>query len=187
MRNHLQLFAISIFIALAAGPSHGDEIKKMAKSCENKICFWFQTQVKPPNGWVVDADASRENLVTILLPDKKKLTFDDPMIYVQTAYRPDAMSFDDMVAKDLENLRKGATPRAKITPIGEAARAGKPPFKLFLFENPDAPRQAVEKIAYELETLPNGERYYLTVVDTAANRRAIDGSEGAYTQVLSGL
>ena len=55
----------------------------------------------PPKGWVFDEEASKTDLVTILLPDRKDLTFSDPMIYVQTAYRPDATAFDDIVASDL--------------------------------------------------------------------------------------
>jgi hypothetical protein len=183
------LLAVAALAALAAAPTAAQaEIKKMMASCPGKLCAWFQSTVTPPKGWALDAEGSAANLVTILVPDKRDLTFSDPMIYVQTAYRPDAVAFDDIVASDLEILRKSSTARAKITPIGEAPReTGKAPFKLFLFENPDKPKQAVEKIAYGLETRPNGERYFLTVVDTAADRRAIDESARAYLAILSGL
>jgi hypothetical protein len=183
------LLAIAALSALSAAPTSAQaEIKKMMASYPGKLCAWFQSTVTPPKGWAVDDEAGKTNLVTILLPHKPKLTFSDPMIYVQTAYRPDATAFDDIVASDLSILRKTSSARAKITPVGEAARSGgKPPFKLFLFENPDKPKQAVEKIAYGVEKLANGERYYLTVVDTAADRHAIEDSSAAYLEVLAGL
>ena len=188
MRTRTFLTPLLAIAALAAATSAHAEIKKMMAMRGDKLCPWFQSTLTPPKGWVLDAKASAAHFVTILAPNKKALTFADPMIYAQTAYRPDATAFDDIVAADLAILTKSATARAKITPIGEAPRAaGKAPFKLYLFENPDEPKQAVEKIAYGLETLPNGERYFLTVVDTAGNRRAIDESSPAYLEILAGL
>ena len=184
----IPLLALVALSALAAPTAAQAEIKKMMLLRPGKLCPWFQATVTPPKGWVLDDAAGKAHLVTFLTPNKKDLSFSDPVIYVQTAYRPDAIAFDDIVASDLAGLRKESTARAKITPIGEVARAaGKPAFKVFLFENPDKPKQAVEKIAYGLEILPNGERYYLTIVDTAADRRAIDDSASAYLEVLAGL
>jgi hypothetical protein len=182
------LLALAALSALAAPTAAQAEIKKMMLLRAGKLCPWFEATVTPPKGWILDQKETETDLVTILLPDKKNLSPSDPLIYVQTSYRPDATAFDDIVADDLANLRKESTARAKMTPIGEAPRAaGKAPFKVFLFENPDKPRQAVEKIAYALETLPNGERYFLTVVDTAADRHAIDESSSAYLEILAGL
>ena len=75
-----------------------------------------------------------------------------------------------------------------MTPIGTAPRAdGEAPFKLFLYRNPDKPKQAFETIAYGFAIQPNGERYFLTVVDTAADEAAIDRSNDAFLAVLKEL
>jgi hypothetical protein len=78
--------------------------------------------------------------------------------------------------------------KGSITPAGAVPRAeGKEPFKLFLCENPSRPQQAFETIGYAFETLPNGERYFLTVVDTASNKAAIEASREAFLAVMKGL
>ncbi len=60
------------------------------------------------------------------------------------------------------------------------------PFKLFLYRNPDKPRQAFETIAYGFATVPGGERCFLAIVDTAANKAAIDRSTDDFLTVLKG-
>jgi hypothetical protein len=179
------------FFAFCAAVAHLTSVRaeiqnRASTECPGKICFWYQSMVTPPKGWKIDEAESAAHHLTILFPDKKKLDFRDPMIYVQTS--KDADPVDKIIARNLDDFRKEATPRAKFTDIGEAPRAeGKPPFKLYLFENPDAPRQAVEKLAFGVEVLPNGEHYFLIVVDTAANRRAIDDSSAAFLEILKGL
>jgi hypothetical protein len=79
-------------------------------------------------------------------------------------------------------------PKGSIAPIGTAPRAdGAAPFKLFLYRNLDKPRQAFETIAYGFATVPSGERCFLTIVDTAANKAAIDRSTDDFLAVLNGL
>ena len=152
-----------------------------------KLCAWFQSTVTPPKGWVEDRDAGAQNHVTILLPDKDDVDFSDPMIYVQTSYEPGADTLDAIIAVNQAQWRKQA-PKGSITPIGTAPRAdGAAPFKLFLYQNPDQPKQAFETIAYGFATLANGERYFLTVVDTAADKAAIDTSNDDFLAVLKGL
>ena len=152
-----------------------------------KLCAWYQSTVTPPKGWVEDKDAGEANRVTILLPDKANLSFNDPMIYVQTSSEPGTDTLDAIIAVHQARWRK-EEPKGAITPAGTAPRAsGAAPFKLFLYQNPDKPKQAFETIAYGFAIQPNGERYFLTVVDTAANKAAIDKSNDDFLAVLKGL
>jgi len=152
-----------------------------------KLCAWFQSTVTPPKGWVEDKGAGEQNHVTILLPDKDDVDFNDPMIYVQTSYEPGPDTLEAIIAVNQAQWRK-QEPKGSMTPIGTAPRAnGAAPFKLFLYRNPDQPKQAFETIAYGFTTLPNGERYFLTVVDTAADKAAIDKSNDDFLALLKGL
>jgi len=164
------------------------EVKKMMSMCPGqKLCAWYQSTVTPPKGWVEDKDAGEQNHVTILLPDKNDVDFNDPMIYVQTSLEPGPDTLGAIVAVNQSQWRK-QEPRGSITPIWSAPRAsGAEPFKLFLYRNPDQPKQAFETIAYGFAVQPNGERYFLTVVDTAASKAAIDKSNDDFLAALKGL
>lgn len=177
-----------VIAALASNGAASAEVRKMMTACPGqKLCAWFQSTVTPPKGWVEDKDAGGRNRVTILLPDKDDLDFNDPMIYVQTAYEPGPATLEAIIAANQAQWRK-EEPKGSIAPIGSAPRAGgDAPFELFLYQNPDKPKQAFEKIAYGFVTTSNGERYFLTVVDTAANKTAIDASSDDFLAVLKGL
>jgi hypothetical protein len=179
------VFALAA-VGIAGGASA--EVKKQMSMCPGqKLCAWYLSTVSPPKGWVEDKDAGERNHVTLLLPDKDDVDVNDPMIYVQTSYEPGADTLEAIIAVNQAQWRKQEA-KGSITPIGTAPRAsGEAPFKLFLYRNPDQPKQAFETIAYGFTTLPNGERYFLTVVDTAANKAAIDKSADDFLAVLKGL
>ena len=188
--RRIRAASLIVFALVAVGAATGAsaDVKKLMTMCPGqKLCAWFQSTVTPPKGWVEDKDAGERNHVTILLPDKDDVDFNDPMIYVQTSYEPGSDTLDAIIAVNQAQWRKQA-PKGSITPIGTAPRAdGAAPFKLFLYRNPDQSKQAFETIAYGFTPLPNGERYFLTVVDTAADKAAIDKSNDDFLAVLKGL
>ncbi len=173
-----------VAVALATVGTAGGasaEVKKLMTMCPGqKLCAWFQSTATPPKGWVEDKDAREQNHVTILLPDKDDVDFNDPMIYVQTSLEPGPDTLDAIIAVNQAQWLM-QEPKGSIAPIGAA------PFKLFLYRNPDKPRQAFETIAYGFATPPSGERYFLTIVDTAANKAAIDRSTDDFLTALKGL
>ena len=152
-----------------------------------KLCAWYQSTATPPKGWGEDKDAGEHNHVTILAPDKDDVDFNDPMIYVQTSLEPGTDTLEAIIAVNQSQWRK-QEPKVSITPAGTAPRAnGAAPFKLFLYQNPDKPKQAFETIVYGFAIQPNGERYFLTVVDTAASKAAIDKSNDDFLAALKGV
>jgi hypothetical protein len=177
-----------VVFVLGAATGASAEVKKRMVMCPGqKLCVWFQSSVTPPKGWIEDKDAGERNHVTILLPDKDVVDFTDPMIYVQTSSEPGPATLDAIIAVNQAQWRK-QEPKGSITPIGTAPRGdGAAPFKLFLYRNPDQPKQAFETIAFGFAIQPNGERYFLTVVDTAADKAAIDRSNDDFLAVLKGL
>jgi hypothetical protein len=188
--RRIRAAAVFVFVLAAFATPGGAsaEVKKLMSMCPGQeLCAWFQSTVTPPKGWVEDKAAGEQNHVTILLPDKEDVDFNDPMIYVQTSYEPGTAALDAIIAVNQTQWRK-EEPKGSITPAGTAPRAnGAEPFKLFLYRNPDKPKQAFETIAYGFTTLPNGERYFLTIVDTAAAKAAIDRSKDDFMAVLNGL
>ena len=179
---------LAVVLAFIGATGGAAEVEKRMSMCPGqKLCAWFQSTVTPPKGWVEDTDAGAANHVTILLPDKDEVDFNDPMIYVQTSLEAGSETLEAIIAVNQSQWRR-QEPKGSITPLGTAPRAdGAPPFKLFLYQNPDKPKQAFETIAYGFAIQPNGERYFLTVVDTAATKTAIDKSNGDLLAVLKGL
>jgi hypothetical protein len=178
----------AVLASLATAGGASAEVKKMMSKCPGqKLCAWYLSTVTPPKGWVLDSDSGERNQVTILLPDKDDLDFNDPMIYVQTSLEPGPDTLDAIIAVNQAQWRK-REPKVSITPAGTVPRAsGAEAFKLFLYRNPDKPKQAFETVAYGFAIQPNGERYFLTVVDTAASKAAIDRSNDDFLAVLKGL
>ena len=180
------LVAAAAFALLSAPASA--EIRKMMTACPGqKLCAWLRADIAPPKGWVEDKGDGESHFVTMLVPDKPELGAADPLIYVQTSLNTKAQTLDENIQANQDIWRK-SEPNVKITALGTVARAGgKEPFKVFLYENPSRPQQAVEKIAFAFDRQANGELYTFIVVDTAASRKAIDDSNDAYQAVLAGL
>jgi hypothetical protein len=181
-------FAAAAACAGLSPASASAEIRKLMTVCGGqKLCPWFQAAVAPPKGWIVDKAQGEQHFVTMLVPDKKDIGEDDPLIYVQTSYHRDQQTLDANIKMNQDLWRK-SEPDVRITPLGTVARgAGKAPFQIFLYENPTHPQQAFEKMAFTIEPQPDGSHYMLTVVDTAGNRKAIDDSSEAFQAVLGGL
>jgi hypothetical protein len=190
-RSRLSLGSVLALAATMAALPPADAsaaVRKMMSMCpQSKMCAWLHADVTPPKGWVEDKDYGQRNKVTMLVLDKPELAVEDPMIYVQTGLRAKPQTLDENIKANQDIWRK-SEPTVRIIALGTVARAGgKEPFKLFLYENPTRPQQAFEKIAFTFDTQPNGDVYVFTIVDTAASRKAIDDSNGAFQAVLSGL
>jgi hypothetical protein len=181
-------FLAATFFATLSPSTASAEIKKMMAVCGGqKLCPWFQSTVSAPKGWVEDKASGERHFVTMLVPDKKELGFDDPLIYVQTSYHRDQQTLDENIRMNQDLWRK-SEPKVRITRLGSTPRsAGREPFQVFLYENPAREQQAFEKIAFAMEKQPDGSHYILTVVNTAASRRAIDDSSAAFAAILGGL
>jgi hypothetical protein len=54
-----------------------------------KLCASYQLVLTPPDGWVLDKQASSENKVRIMVPKGQSFTTAEPLIYVQVFYQPD--------------------------------------------------------------------------------------------------
>ena len=94
---------------------------------------------------MLDAKASAENKVQIMVPKGQSFATAEPLIYAQVFYRADKQQALADFAR-LSNARwLAANPRAKITELPAVERSnGKSAFLRFAFENPGKAQQAFE-------------------------------------------
>ena len=52
-------------------------------AAQQQLCPSHQLVLTPPDGWVLDAKASAENKVQIMVPKGQSLATAEPLIYVQ--------------------------------------------------------------------------------------------------------
>ena len=110
-------FAAAAALASLSPISATAEIRKMMNVCGGqKLCPWFQSTVAPPKGWIVDKAQGEQHFVTMLVPDKKELGDDDPLIYVQTSYHRDQQTLDANIKMNQDLWRK-SEPNVRITPL----------------------------------------------------------------------
>jgi hypothetical protein len=162
------------------------EVQKFLNPCGGqKLCASYALVLTPPDGWVVDAKATSENKVQIMVPKGQSFATAEPLIYVQVFYQPDKQQALADFAR-LSNARwLAANPKAKITELPAVERAnGKPAFLRFTFENPGKARQAYEVGALGADSDKDGNDFVLDVVMTGNSKAALDRADAAYTAFL---
>jgi len=141
-----QFIVVLVTALLVCAASARAEVQKSLNPCGGqKLCASYALVLTPPDGWVVDAKATSENKVQIMVPKGQSFATAEPLIYVQVIYQPDKQQALADFAR-LSNARwLAANPRAKITELPAVERAnGKSAFLRFAFENPGKAQQAYE-------------------------------------------
>ena len=180
---------ILAMLATGGGSAHA-EVKKFAYLCGShegtqQICAHYQIVLTPPDGWIIEETASKQNRVQMLVPNGKNFATAPALIYVQVFYHRDKEQTLDDFAK-VSNARWLANvPTAKITPLPAVERTnGKAGFLRFAFENPSRTQQAYELGAFGIDNDTDGNEFVLDVVMTGATRAALDGAEKDYIAFL---
>src|SRR6516225_11681431 len=77
--------AVFLFGALIVSAAAQAEVLKFINHCaaQQQLCPSYQLVLTPPDGWVLDAKASAENKVQIMVPKGQSLATAEPLIYVQ--------------------------------------------------------------------------------------------------------
>src|SRR5262249_21536171 len=66
------------------------EVRKFLNPCGGqKLCASYALVLTPPDGWVLDAKATAENKVQIMVPKGQSFASAEPLIYVQVFYQAD--------------------------------------------------------------------------------------------------
>ena len=77
--------AVFLFGALIVSAAAQAEVLKFMNHCaaQQQLCPSYQLVLTPPDGWVLDAKASAENKVQIMVPKGQSFATAEPLIYVQ--------------------------------------------------------------------------------------------------------
>ena len=162
----------------------GAEVRKTVYSCANQLCPWFQLVFTPPDGWMIDNDASLKNKVQVVVPKGENFATAPALFYVQVFYHADKQqSLADFARTS--NERWQATHNAKISELAAVERTnGKPAFLRFSFENRGKAQQAYEVGAFGLDADRDGNEFVLDVVLTGPSKAALDRANQDYISFL---
>lgn len=139
----------------------------------------------PPDGWVLDLQATKENNVQMMVPKGKTFANAEPLIYVQVFYHRDKQQSLADFARVSNERWLAANKGAKISPLPAVARDnGKEGFLRFDFANPNSPQQAYEVGALGIDTDNDGNEFVLDVVMTGKSRAILARAENDYTAFL---
>jgi hypothetical protein len=154
-------------------------------AAQQQLCPSYQLVLTPPDGWVLDAKASAENKVQIMVPKGQSFATAEPLICVQVFYQPDKQQTLADFAGTSNARWIAANPTAKISDLPAVERAnGKPAFLRFAFENPRKAQQAYEVGALGVDSDKDGNDFVLDVVMTGNSKAALDRADAAYTAFL---
>ena len=176
---------IAAALAFCDADAHA-EVQKFLNPCPGQqLCPSFRLVMTPPDGWVLDVEATKENDVQMMVPKGKTFANAEPLIYVQVFYHRDKQQTLEDFARVSNERWLAANKTAKISPLSPVARAnGKEGFLRFAFENPKRPQQAYEIGAFGIDDDKDGNQFVLNVVMSANSKKALDRAESGYVSFL---
>jgi hypothetical protein len=178
-------FAAGLLVAglIAGAPAHA-EIEKFMEHCDGKLCAFFRAPIVIPDGWVENAEATKELRVQMLLPKGQEFEAAPAKIYVLVRYLKDK----DPLAAVIQTAHRdwqARDKRAKVTKLGDVARAnGKPAFVRHQFEAPKLKEQGFEATSLALDADKDGNTYVVVVCLSSNTREAYKSAEAAYLSIL---
>ncbi len=177
------LFAAAL---ACSGAAARGEVQKFLNPCPGQqLCPSFRLIMTPPDGWVLDVEATKANDVQIMLPKGKTFANAQPLIYVQVFYHRDKQQTLEDFARVSNERWLAANKTAKISALPPVARDnGKQGFLRFAFENPKKPQQAYEIGAFGIDGDNDGNEFVLDVVMTGNSKHALDRAEKDYVGFL---
>jgi hypothetical protein len=177
-------------LILSAGNFFGElaraEVQKFLNPCGGQqMCASYQLVLTPPDGWVLDKDATAKNKVQIIVRKGKTFADAEPLIYVQVFYHADKQQSLDDFARVSNERWLAAHGSAKISELPAVTRVnGKPGFLRFAFDNPTKAQQAYEVGAFGVDNDKDGNEFVLDVVMTGNSKQALDRADKDYVAFL---
>jgi len=183
-RLRLTELALSAALLAGAGAAQAD-VQKFMSACDGKLCPYYHITLTPPDGWVIDEEATKKNRVQIIVPKGKTFGNAPALIYVQVFYHRDKQQSLANFAETSNGRWRAAVKDAKISALPAVERAnGKPGFLRFAFENPSKSQQAYEMGAFGIDSDRDGNEFVLDVVMTGLNKAALENAEKDYISFL---
>jgi len=125
--------------------------------------------------------------VTILLPDKDDVDFNDPMIYVQTSLEAGTDTLEAITRRQPGANGASRSRRARSRRPAQPPRAnGAAPFQVFRYQNPGKPEASVRDDRLRLRDPAQWRALLSHRRRHAATKAAIDKSSDDFLAVLNG-
>ncbi len=180
------LYATSFAALVLCGDFVRAEVQKFLNPCGGQqLCASYQLVLTPPDGWVLDQDATAKNKVQMLVPKDKTFATAEPLIYVQVFYHANKQQSLDDFARVSNERWLALNPNAKISELPAVPRAnGKQGFLRFAFNNPSRNQQSYEVGAFGVDNDEDGNEFVLDVVMTGNSKQALDRADADYVAFL---
>src|SRR5262249_16646793 len=143
LRLRFLLIALLAALIVSAAAARA-EVKKFLNPCSGQqLCATYALVLTPPDGWVLDAKATSEHKVQIMVPKGQSFATAEPLIYVQVFYQSDKQQTLVDFARSSNARWLAANPSAKISELPAVGRANRRAGLLGLgFEKPGQAQQA---------------------------------------------
>ncbi len=183
-RLHWLAAALAGVLTIGAAGARA-EVQKFLNYCNGQLCPYFQLVLTPPDGWVIDKEATARNKIQMIVPKGKDFGTAPALIYVQVFFHRDKQQPLEDFAKVSNERWLASVSGAKITPLPPVERAnGKPGFLRFAFENPNNKHQAYEVGAFGIDNDNDGNEFVLDVVMTGRAKQDLDRADTDYVAFL---
>ena len=162
------------------------EVKKFMRHCPERqqLCAFFDLVLTPPQGWLLDEQASRENRVQMLLPRGKTFHGADAVMYVRVSPKQKDQELAEFVRVSQQRWKE-SVPDSKITKLPDVERAnGKPAFLSYRYENPSRPQQRFEAVSFAHDKDSDGNEFTVMVALSGMKKQAVDGAMKPYQAFL---
>jgi hypothetical protein len=184
MQNRWKPWPTAIAALIALGVSAQADVKKFMKICDGKICPFFELVATPPDGWILEKEATKQNNAQMFAPKGKTFRDAEALIYVKVSVRQNEQPLDDFVKVSQDRWRQ-SKPDTKITKMPEVARAnGKGAFQPYQYENPSTRGQPFEYVAFGEDDDSDGNKFFIMVAITGGDRKAIEKAGAPYRAFL---
>jgi hypothetical protein len=173
-------FLLSTIFLAALSANASAEVEKFMRQCDGKLCPYFRLKFTPPNGWVLEVNAMRENQLQIYVPRGKDFGDADAVMYIRISYNSDKRSLDKFIEVAHQRWRE-AVSDTKIDKLANEKRTnGLPDYQIYHFVNPSRPQQAFETMAYGEDTDKDNNPFFVMIALTGAEEKAIEAAESDY-------
>jgi hypothetical protein len=174
--------AAAAMVALCTGAQA--EVKKFMNIGAGQLTPFYELVATPPDGWVLEKEASKQNGMQMLVPKGKTFGNAGALIYVKVSHKQKDLELPQFIANSQDRWRK-SVPDSKITKLPEVARSnGRAAFQPFQYENPSRSQQAFEYVAFGEDGDKDGNTFTLMVVITGRDRKAIEKAATSYSAFL---
>jgi hypothetical protein len=173
----------TLSLVVSAANAHA-EVQKFMNISGGKMLPYFRLIATPPNGWVVEEEATKKYGVQMLVPKGKNFGNAAALIYVKVSYRQKDTDQAQFIKSNNDNWL-AEVPDAKITKMPDVTRTnGKPAFQLYQYVNPSVPKQPFEYLAFGEDSDKDGNTFNLMITVTGGNQKVIEKAAGAYNEFL---